>query len=62
MSTTVERKWSEQQKLAIIQEVRQQGVTETMRKYNHSHSLYRKWRKAYDGQGACRACSHTTKP
>ena len=51
MSTTIKRKWSEQQKLAIIQEVQQHGVTETMRKYNLAHSLYRKWRKAYDGQG-----------
>jgi len=51
MSTIVKRKWSEQQKLQIIQEAQQNGVTETMRKYNLAHSLYRKWRKAYDGQG-----------
>lgn len=47
----IKRKWSEAQKLAIIQEAEQNGVTETMRKHNLSHSLYRKWRKAYNGEG-----------
>lgn len=47
----VKRKWSEAQKLAIIQEAEQNGITETMRKHNLAHSLYRKWRKAYNGEG-----------
>ena len=42
---------SEAQKLAIIQEAQQNGVTETMRKHTLSHSLYHKWRKAYNGEG-----------
>lgn len=49
--STVKRKWSEAQKLAIIQEAQQNGVTETMRRHNLAHSLSRKWRKAYDDQG-----------
>ncbi len=49
--STVKRKWSEAQKLQIIQEAQQNGITETMRRHNLAHSLYRKWRKAYDGQG-----------
>ena len=47
----IKRKWSEAQKLAIIQEAEQKGITETMRKHNLAHSLYRKWRKAYNGEG-----------
>ena len=47
----IKRKWSEAQKLAIIQEAEQNGITEIMRKHNLSHSLYRKWRKAYNGEG-----------
>lgn len=47
----IKRKWSEAQKLAIIQEAEQNGITETMRKHNLAHSLYRKWRKAYNGEG-----------
>lgn len=45
------RKWSEAQKLQIIQEVEQTGLTETLRKYNLSQSLFHRWRKAYNGEG-----------
>lgn len=49
--STIKRKWSEAQKLRIIQEAEQNGITGTMRKHNLSHSLCRKWRKAYNGEG-----------
>jgi putative transposase len=45
------RKWSEAQKLQIIQEVEQFGLSETLRKYNLSQSLFHKWRRAYNGEG-----------
>ena len=45
------RKWSEAQKLQIIQEVEQSGLTETLRKYNLAQSLFHRWRKAYNGEG-----------
>jgi transposase-like protein len=45
------RKWSEAQKLQIIQEVEQYGLTETLRKYNLAQSLFHRWRKAYNGEG-----------
>jgi transposase-like protein len=32
------RKWSEEQKLQIIQEVEHNGLTETLRKYNLAQS------------------------
>lgn len=47
----IKRKWSEAQKLQIIQEVEQQGLSETLRKYNLSQSLFHKWRRAYNGEG-----------
>ena len=38
--STIKRKWSEAQKLQIIQEAEQNGITETMRKHTLAHSLY----------------------
>lgn len=49
--STIKRKWSEAQKLQIIQEVEQNGITETLRGHNLSQSLFYKWRKAYNGEG-----------
>lgn len=48
---TERRKWSETQKLQIIQEVEQHGLTETLRKYNVAQSLFHRWRKSYNGEG-----------
>ncbi len=45
------RKWSEAQKLQIIQEAEQNGLTETLRKYTLSQSLFHRWRRAYNGEG-----------
>ncbi len=45
------RKWSEAEKLQIIQEAEQNGVTETLRKYNLAQSLFHRWRRAYNGEG-----------
>jgi putative transposase len=47
----IKRKWSEAQKLQIIQEVEAHGLQETLRKYNLSQSLFHKWRRAYNGEG-----------
>jgi putative transposase len=47
----IKRKWSEAQKLQIIQETEQFGLQETLRKYNLSQSLFHKWRRAYNGEG-----------
>ena len=45
------RNWSEAQKLQILEEAQQNGVTETLRKYNLSSSVYRRWRGGYNGEG-----------
>ena len=49
--STIKRKWSESQKLQIIQESEQHGLSETLRKYNLSQSLFHKWRRSYQGGG-----------
>ena len=45
------RKWSEAQKLQIMQEAEQNGLPETLRKYTLSLSLFHRWRRAYNGEG-----------
>lgn len=46
------RKWSEAQKLQIINEAGVNGQMETIRKYNVAHSLFLRWKRAFEGQGS----------
>ena len=45
------RKFSVEQKLQIIQEAEQNGITQTLRKHNIAHSLYLRWRAAFNSGG-----------
>ena len=45
------RKFSVEQKLQIIQEAEQTGITQTLRKHNIAHSLYLRWRAAFNSGG-----------
>lgn len=45
------RKWTEAEKLLIIQEAEQHGVAETLRRHNVAPSLFHRWRRAYNGEG-----------
>ena len=45
------RKWSEAEKLQIIQEAEHNGLTETLRKHNLAQSLFHRWRRLYNGEG-----------
>jgi len=45
------RKFSVEQKLQIIQEADQQGITQTLRKHNVSHSVYLRWKQQFDKGG-----------
>ena len=45
------RKFSVEQKLQIIQEADQQGITQTLRKHNVSHSVYLRWKRQFDQGG-----------
>lgn len=45
------RKFSVEQKLQIIQESDQSGVTQTLRKHNLSHSVFLRWKNQFNTGG-----------
>ena len=45
------RSFSVEQKLQIIQEADQNGVTQTLRKHNVSHSVYLRWKNQFNQGG-----------
>jgi putative transposase len=45
------RRFSVEQKLAIIQEADQYGITQRLRKHNLSHSVFIRWRQAFNAGG-----------
>jgi transposase-like protein len=45
------RSFSVEQKLQIIQEADQHGVTQTLRKHNVSHSVYLRWKNQFNQGG-----------
>ena len=45
------RTFSVEQKLQIIQEADQQGVTQTLRKHNLSHSVFLRWKNQFNQGG-----------
>lgn len=49
--TKPRRKWSEVQKLQIVQEVEQIGFRETLRKYNLAQTLLNRWMQSYTSEG-----------
>jgi transposase-like protein len=46
------RSFSVEQKLQIIQEADQHGVTQTLRKHNLSHSVFLRWKQQFDQGGS----------
>ena len=60
----IRRKFSVEQKLQIIQEADQNGVTPTLRKHNLSHSLLLRWRNQFNsgGAGSLKPRYHTVDP
>lgn len=45
------RTWSIEQKLQIIQEADQYGLTETLRKHNVAQSLFHRWKREFNRNG-----------
>lgn len=45
------RKFSVEQKLQIIQEADQHGITQTLRKHNLSHSVFLRWKNGFNSNG-----------
>ena len=48
------RTFSVEQKLQIISEADQQGITQTLRKHNLAHSVYLGWKRQFDAGGSSR--------
>ena len=48
----VNRKFSPEERLSILQEAEREGTVETSRKYNISPSLLSKWKERYVSKGA----------
>jgi len=46
------RQFSVEQKLQIIQEAEPEGITQTMRKHNLSHSVFLRWKNQFNSGGA----------
>ena len=45
------RKFTVEQKLHLLQEAEQEGITQTLRKYNLSHSLFSRWKQQLKADG-----------
>lgn len=45
------RSFSVEQKLHIIQEAEQHGITQTLRKHNLSHSVFQRWKNQFNSGG-----------
>jgi len=45
------RQFSVEQKLAILNEADQNGVTQTLRKHNLSHSVFLRWKNQFNSGG-----------
>jgi transposase-like protein len=45
------RQFSVEQKLQIIQEADHEGITQTLRKHNLSHSVFLRWKNQFNGGG-----------
>ena len=52
MSKGQRRQFSIEQKLAILNEAEQTGITQTLRKHNLSHSVYVRWKTQFNSGGA----------
>lgn len=52
MSARQRRQFSVEQKLAILNEVDQVGVTQTLRKHNLSHSVFLRWKNQFNSGGS----------
>lgn len=50
--TRTRRQFSVEQKLAILNEADQSGVTQTLRKHNLSHSVFLRWKNQFNSGGA----------
>lgn len=53
------RSFSASEKLSIISEADQFGITQTLRKHNLSHSVFRKWKESFNQGGVASLHSYS---
>jgi putative transposase len=53
------RSFTAQQKLAIINEADQHGITQTLRKHNLAHSVFNRWKESFHKGGAASLKSYS---
>jgi len=58
---TQRRRFSVEEKLQIISEADQHGVTPTLRKHNLSHSVFQRWKQQFNQSGSNGLKPHYTK-
>ena len=58
---TQKRKFTVEQKLHLLREAEEQGVTQTLRKHKLSHSVFSRWRKQLGTGGAAGLQPHYPK-
>ena len=57
--TRQRRSFSASEKLSIINEADQYGVTQTLRKHNLSHSVFRRWKENFNEGGVSNLQSYS---
>ena len=64
MSSRQRRQFSVEQKLAILNEADHNGVTQTLRKHNLSHSVFLRWKNQFNsgGTGSLKPQHHKVDP
>jgi len=64
MSARQRRQFSVEQKLAILNEADHNGVTQTLRKHNISHSVFLRWKNQFNsgGTGSLKPQYHKVDP
>jgi putative transposase len=64
MSARQRRQFSVEQKLAILNEADHNGVTQTLRKHNLSHSVFLRWKNQFNsgGTGSLKPQYHKVDP
>lgn len=53
------RSFSASEKLSIINEADQLGITQTLRKHNLSHSVFRRWKESFNEGGVSNLQSYS---
>lgn len=56
--TSNRRKFTVEQKLHLLREADEQGIAQTLRKHNLSHSVYRRWKQQLTTGGAVNLQPH----